>query len=64
MKKSILFACLLSVALFTFGDVPLDDNGFKMGGSTANYFPWVMGLMSALGILIFMYVYKNESSKK
>ncbi len=64
MKKSILLACLWSVTLGVFGDVPLDDNSFKLGGSSANYFPWAIGLMTALGILIFMYVHKKETSKK
>ncbi|MBP6153946.1 MAG: hypothetical protein KA457_03940 [Chitinophagales bacterium] len=62
MKKSILFYSLLLLLQICFADIPIDKNGNNITELTYfNYLPLVLGILGALGILIFMYVYKKEN---
>ncbi|HQV77834.1 MAG TPA: hypothetical protein PLJ42_02655 [Chitinophagales bacterium] len=62
MKKSILFYSLFLLLQICFADIPIDKNGNNITELTYfNYLPLVLGILGALGILIFMYVYKKEN---
>lgn len=62
MKIQLLLYSLLITVRLCFADVPLDDNGnqFRFYSET-NYLPWVIGVLAALGIMVFMYIYKKET---
>lgn len=64
MKKILLFYSLLLSMHICFADIPVDKNGNNITEFTFfNYLPWVLGMLMAFGILIFMYVYKKETNK-
>ncbi len=63
--KSIT-ACILfiSMSLMAMADIPpAPQNAFGVEPTDTNYLPLVLGILFAIGILVFMQVLKKESNK-
>lgn len=64
MKKLISFSTLFLILQVCFADIPIEKNESSITEFTNfNYLPWVIGVLGALGIFVFMYIYKNEKNE-
>ncbi|MFN8294660.1 MAG: hypothetical protein U0T69_00610 [Chitinophagales bacterium] len=64
MKKLISFYSLFLFAKICLGDIPIEKNESSSTEFTNfNYLPWALGVLGALGIFVFMYIYKNEKNE-
>ena len=63
MKKINIFVVVLLVAQQIFADIPEDKNGHNIESyTTANLLPWVLLVLSAVGLLLFLKTLKNEKN--
>ena len=63
MKKTISLYSFFLLLQTVFADIPIDINGNNITALTYfNFLPWVLGVLGALGIMVFMYVLKNEKN--
>lgn len=63
MKKIKTLLVVLLAVLRTFADIPVDKNGHNIESyTTTNLLPWVLLILLAVGLLLFLKTLKNEKN--